>query len=158
MIDVNRIPSVFNPNVSDHLEFQPILDCIRTRGAKIVYGGRTYKTELLRMPNYYRLLVEMRKAGQVHEVDDESVDAEQQQVEKKTQHTHFNDQAIVAIVIVSNCRFICSSDQNSYPFFKLKSLYPSRFKPPIIYSKHKHKALLNHRHIIGKCGPCALAH
>ena len=158
MIDVNRIPSVFNANASDHLEFQPILDCVRTHGAKIVYGGTKYKTELLKMPNYYGLLVEMRKAGQVHEVDDESVDAEQQTIERKTQHTHFNDQAIVAIVIVSSCRFICSSDQNAYPFFKLKSLYPSRFKPPIIYSKHKHKALLNHRHIIGKCGPCALAH
>lgn len=156
VIDVNKIPSVFNPNTNDHLEFQPILDCVRTHGAKIVYGGTKYKNELLKMPNYYGILVEMKKAGQVHEADEKTVNAIQQQIDKKTQHTHFNDQAIVAIVIVSNCRFICSSDQAAYPFFKSKSLYPPHFKLPVIYTRVAHKKLLNNRHIIGKCGPCAL--
>lgn len=157
VIDVNRIPSVFDSKASDHFEFQPILDCVRLHGAKIVYGGTKYKTELLKMPNYYSLLVEMRKAGQVYEVDEQKVNMIQQQVERKTQHTRFNDQAIVAIVIVSKCRFICSSDRKSYHFFQLKSLYPSRFKLPIIYNRRKHRALLNHRYIRGRCGPCALA-
>jgi hypothetical protein len=157
VIDVNRIPSVFNSNARDHFEFQPILDCVRLHGAKIIYGGTKYKTELSKMPNYYGLLVEMRKAGQVYEADEQRVNMIQQQVERKTRHTRFNDQAIVAIVIVSKCRFICSSDQKSYYFFKLKSLYPSHFKLPIIYNRREHRALLNHRHIRGRCGPCTLA-
>jgi hypothetical protein len=154
VIDLNRIPSVLNPDASDHSEFKPILDWIDRRNARIVYGGKKYKTELLRMPKYFGVLLERKKAGQVYEADDGSVDAVEEQIKEKTQGTHFNDQAIVAIVIVSNCRFICSGDKKSHPFFKSRSLYPAHVKCPIIYSNGKHKALLNHRHVAGKCGPC----
>jgi len=154
VIDLNRIPSVLNPDVSDHSEFEPILDWIDRRNARIVYGGTKYKAELQRMPKYLGVLSERKRAGQVYEVDDQNVDGVEQQIKGITQGTHFNDQAIVAIVIVSNCRFICSSDQEAHPFFKSKDLYPPHFKRPIIYSNRKHKAKLNHRHVAGKCGPC----
>lgn len=154
VIDANRIPSVLNPYATDHSEFKPILDWIDRHNARIVYGGTKYKTELLKMPKYFGVLLQRKKAGQVYEADDGSVDAVAEEIKGKTQNTHFNDQAIVAIVIVSNCRFICSSDKKAHPFFKLKSLYPAHVKRPIIYSNRKHKALLNHRHVVGKCGPC----
>lgn len=154
VIDSNSIPSVLNPYVSDHSEFKPILDWIDRRNARIVYGGTKYKTELRNMPKYLGILSQRKKAGQVYEADDGSVDEVEEQIKGKTQHTHFNDQAIVAIVIVSNCRFICSSDKTAHPFFKLSSLYPQHVKRPIIYSNGKHKDLLYHRHVISKCGPC----
>ena len=154
VIDANRIPSVLNPSVSDHSEFKPILDWIEGGNARIVYGGTNYRNELRNMSKYFGILSERKKAGQVYEVDDESVDEVEGKIKEKTQHTHFNDQAIVAIVIVSNCSIICSNDKTSHPFFKSRSLYPQHVKRPIIYSKGKHKDLLYHRDVRGKCGPC----
>ena len=154
VIDSNSIPSVLNPCVSDHSEFKPVLDWIEKGDAKIVYGGTKYKTELRNMPKYLGVLSERKKAGQVHEADDGKIDEVEEQIRGKTQNTDFNDQAIVAIVIVSNSRFICSCDKKAHVFFKLKSLYPQQVRRPIIYSNGKHKGLLYHRHVIGKCGPC----
>ena len=141
VIDSNNLPSVLNPSASDHSEFKPILDWLDRRNVRIVYGGTKYKTELRNMPKYFRILSERKKAGQVYEVDDGPVDEVEEQIKGKTQDTDFNDQAIVAIVIVSNCRLICSGDKTSHPFFKSRSLYPKHVKRPIIYSKGKHRDL-----------------
>jgi len=154
VIDLNRIPSVLNPYESEHSEFQPILDWIDSRNARIVYGGTKYKTELRKMPKYFGILLERKKAGQVYEADDKSVDVVEEEINGKTRGTTFNDQAIVAIVIVSRCRLICSNDKNSFPFLRLPSLYPKNIKRPSIYTGRKNVAILNHRHILGKCGPC----
>lgn len=154
VIDLNRIPSVLNPEASDHSEFKHILEWIDSRSARIVYGGKKYKSELLKMRKYLKVLSERKKAGQVYEADDGKIDEIEEQLKEKTQNTDFNDQAIVAIVIVSNSRFICSCDKKAHAFFKLKSLYPQHVKRPIIYSNSKHKDLLYHRDVISKCGPC----
>ncbi len=154
VIDSNRIPSVLNPYESDHHEFQPILGWIESCNAKIVYGGTKYKTELRKMPKYFAILLERKKAGQVYEADDERVDLMEKEIYRKTRGTTFNDQAIVAIVIVSRCRLICSNDKSSFPFLRRPSLYPKNIKRPSIYTGRKNAALLNHRHILGKCGPC----
>lgn len=154
VIDVNRIPSVFNPHASDHHEFRPILDWIDSHNTKIVYGGRRYKTELLKLPRYFTILLEMKKAGQVYEADDEGVDAVQKEISRKIHHRNFNDQAIVAIVIVTRCRLICSNDRSSFPFLTLRALYPKDIKRPKIYTGLRSINLLSHRHKLGKCGPC----
>jgi hypothetical protein len=157
VIDVNRIPSVLNPGASDHDEFRPILDWIQRCNAKIVYGGTTYKAELSKLPNYLPILSEMKRAGQVHEVDDENVDQVEGEIGKKIHDRSFNDQAIVAIVIVSHCRLVCSNDTSSFPFLKLTALYPKGVKRPSIYTGRKSGVPLLNR-VLGKCGPCALAH
>lgn len=156
VIDVNRIPSIFNPQARDHREFSPILDWIRSHNTKIIYGGTAYKAELSKLPRYFRILLEMKKAGQVHEADDERVDAVQEEISRGNCPSSFNDQAIVAIVIVSRCRLVCSNDKSSFPFLTCSALYPKGFKRPRIYTGRRNIALLNHKHIRGKCGPCAL--
>jgi len=155
VIDTNRLSSVLNPKASDHGEFRPILDWIDRRKTKIVYGGTKYKEELSKAPKYFSTLVEMKKAGKVHEVDDGEVDRWENEIARKTQHTNFNDQAIVAIVIVSRCRLVCSNDQASFSFIRLKTLYPNGVSRPSIYTGRRNVALLNHKHIKGRCGPCS---
>lgn len=156
VIDINTIPSVFNPLASDHHEFRPILDWLGNCNTKIVYGGTKYKQELRRMPRYFKLLQEMRTGGQVYEVDEASVDKEEIVIKQATYHKNFNDQAIVAIVIVSHCRWICSNDKKAHPFFKLNNLYPKGIKRPSIYTCHKNVGSLRNKHIIGQCGPCSV--
>ena len=155
VIDTNTIPSVLNPDVSDHYEFRPILDWLDTHKTKIVYGGKTYKEELAKMPRYYSILVEMRRGGRAKELDEDSVDRVQEEVSQKTRHKKFNDQAIVAIVIVSRCRFVCSNDKRSFPFLRLTTLYP-KGRRPNIYTGRRNLRLLYHRHISGRCGPCSI--
>ena len=158
VIDTNAISSLLNPNASDHQEFQPILAWIDTHTAKIVYGGKKYKRELGKMPKYYAILVEMRRAGKVHEADDVSVDRVEQEINQTTPaHRNFNDQAIVAIVIVSHCRLICSKDRSSFPFLTSPTLYrPRHIKCPKIYRGSRNADLLYRRDILGHCGPCCI--
>lgn len=120
----------------------------------MVYGGRKYRNELSRLKKYYPALEEMRRSGLVHEVDDERVDEVEKQIIKKTLQTKFNDHAIVAIVIVSRCKLICSNDKKSFPFIREKSLYPAGCKPPSIYAGLRNRGLLYQKHILKKCGPC----
>jgi hypothetical protein len=154
VIDTNRIPSVLNPSASDYREFEPIWNWINAHNTMIVYGGKKYKTELSKMKRYYGIFEELKKSGQAREVDDQMVDKVEAEIIRKTSHHSFNDHAIIAIVIVSRCRWICSNDTTSSYFFKLKSLYPKGFQRPSIYTGHKQKGLLYHRHTVGKCGPC----
>ena len=156
VIDTNTIPSVLNPKISDHHEFRPILNWLDTRKTKIVYGGTKYKEELEKMPKYFQMLSEMRRAGKVHEAYDDDVDRVQEEINQTTDHKNFNDQAIVAIVIVSRCRLICSKDKKSFPFLTLKTLYPRGFKRPKIYTGSRNVDLLYHHHIVGRCGPCSI--
>ena len=154
VIDLNKISSVLNPQASDHHEFRPILDWIDKHNTKIVYGGSQYKRELRRARKYFAILSEMKRAGTAQEIDEDNVNRVQEEISQTVQHSSFNDQAIVAIVIVSHCRLICSSDQRSFPFLRLKSLYPKHIKRPSIYTSRRNIALLYHKNILGRCGPC----
>ena len=155
VIDVNAIPSVFNPSASNHCEFRPILDWVDNHKIKIVYGGTKYKEELANMPKYLSILSEMRRMGKIHEADDVSVDTEQKRIEQMIRRKSFNDQVIVAIVIVSRCTLICSNDKKSFPFLTLKTLYPKGFKRPSIYTGRRNRGLLKRKHVSGRCGPCS---
>lgn len=157
VIDMNTLPSVLNSSVSDHREFQPIVDWLGATKAQIVYGGTSYKKELRKMPRYYGYLLEMRRAGKVHEADEAKVDRLQQAIaQTNAGHRNFNDQAIVAIVIVSRCRLVCSNDKKSFPFLTSPTLYPRGIQRPKIYSGSRNVKLLYHRHIVGQCGPCSI--
>ena len=153
VVDVNRLPSVLNPAVIDHYEFRPVLEWVNKRGARIIYGGGKYKTELSKMPHYFAILAEMKRGRRAQEVDEASVDSIQEEISRRTHHGNFNDQAIAAIVIVSRCRLVCSNDVQSFPFLKSRALYPG-VSAPSIYTGRRNIPLLYHRHIAGKCGPC----
>ena len=155
VIDVNRIPSVFSSSASDHSEFQPLADWIDQRKIMMVYGGTSYRRELSQMRRYLPMLEARKRAGQIHEANDGLVDAMEHALRQRTAGTAFNDQAIVAIVIVARCRWICSGDGQAFPFFKGKALYPSRFKRPSIYSGRNNMKRLKAAHSKDTCGPCS---
>lgn len=157
VIDINRIPSVLNPESADHYEFEPVLTWVNDRKGKIVYGGTTYKRELRGAKRYYGILLEMRKGGMVEEVDEATVDRVEEEVRRKILHRNFNDQAIVAIVIVSRCRLVCSNDRKSFAFIKQPILYPKDFPRPRIYTGRENVSLLSDRRIVGRCGPCSIS-
>lgn len=154
VIDVNRLPSVLSTKSQDHVEYVPILDWIRRRRTKIVYGGTEYTRQLKEMKRYFRILQEMSRAGQVKVLDKDTVDLIQAEIDQRTTSENSNDPFIVAIIIVSKCKLLCSNDTASFSFIRNRSLYPNGIKPPKIYRDQRDRQLLYHRHIAGRCGPC----
>ena len=153
VIDTNALAKVFEVSCAEHQEFRPVLDWICNGKGKIVFGGKTYRKEL---PNKYlrifRIFDAARKLVLVNasEVDDIEVD-----LYKKVQHRDFDDAHIIAIIIVSGCKLICSDDSRAYSFFKNRALYPNHFALPRIYSKSSNVNLLNDHYIVGNCRPSA---
>ena len=56
------------------------------------------------------------------ELDDDLVDQTQTDVENKEVDPDFDGPHIIAIVIVSGCKIICSKDRRAFRFFKKNSM------------------------------------
>lgn len=154
IIDTSALSSVFNRTSKVHLEFSPVFDWIIRGKGKVVYGGTKYKRELAQARRYAKLFAELRRAGRTALVDDQKVDQEQRILEETSLPQDFDDPHLVAIVIVSHCKLICSNDSTAYLFFKDKTLYPEGVERPKIYSGYSNKSLLVDENIADICKPC----
>lgn len=153
VIDANTFSSVFEKNSSDHSDFRPVLEWICNGKGKIVYGGTKYKEELSSTRKYLRLFRQFDAARKIVKIDDQSVDNEQNRLRSLIDHRNYDDPHIIAIIIVSGCKLICSKDSKAYQYFKNKALYPKRFKRPRIYSNSTNADLLCDTHIAECCKP-----
>jgi hypothetical protein len=151
VIDTNTLSCVFNKESSVHSEFAPVQEWIVEDKGKLIYGGTRYRLELKKARRYRKLVIELKKAGKAIEVDSQEVDTRQQEIEGCLEHRDFNDSHIIAIVIVSRVRLICSCDRKAHPFFKMGVLYPKHFKRPKIYTAINCKDLLCDQNIVGVC-------
>jgi len=154
VIDVNTFGPVFLKSCEEHEEFEPVLDWIVSGKGKIVYGGSKYRKALERARRYLRIFLEFKKAGKVVEVDDERVNAQQEELENLIQHRNFDDPHIIAIVIVSGCRLVCSNDSRADQFIKMRNLYPNHVQRPKIYRGKSNSDLLCDQNIAKICEPC----
>lgn len=156
VIDTNTWSSVVDTSSADHLEFKPVFDWIFGEGGngKIVYGGTKYLEET---PHKYRKLLKLSMdRGRAKNVSTEEVDVCESELKQKLQHPDFDDPHIVAIIIVSKCKLICTNEVRAIPFFKDKNriLYPKRFTIPKIYHGASNKDLLVNKNIAKICLPC----
>ena len=154
IIDASAWSSVFKTTSKEHPEFSPVFDWVTVGKGKVVYGGTKYKRELARATQYAKLFAELGKAGRTALVDDQKVDQEQRILEETSLLQDFDDPHLVAIVIVSHCKLICSKDSTAYPFFQDKTLYPEGVERPKIYSRYSNKSLLVDENIAAICKPC----
>ena len=151
IIDTCCLALVFNSKTKGHDDFKPVRDWIVDGDGKMVYGGTKYKRELAKAHRYRRLVIEFKRAKLAIELDSLPVDNAEKQVTIKTCDTSFNDQHLVAIVIVSKCRLLCTCEKSALPFIKDASLYPRGVKRPKIYSGKQNTRLLTDRNIAGIC-------
>jgi hypothetical protein len=148
IIDVNAIPSVFNLQASDHQEFRPVMKWIRYGKGKMVYGGTTYRQELRQLRSYLGLIAEYNKAGKVIEIEDREVDEAEGVLINKINDPKCNDCHIIAIVIVSGCRLVCSKDRQSFDYIKDRSLYCGNARPPSLYTRKSNRGILTDEYIV----------
>jgi len=154
VIDMNTLSRVFDQENKEHSEFKPVLDWIEEGKGRIVYGGSKYLLELEKMTHYRRLLINYGKRRRTIKLDDYKVDQKEKEIKEKNQHPDFNDTHIVAIIIVSRCRLLCSKDSSSYPFIQDKKLYPSKFGKISIYKGYADNELLLSWKINELCKRC----
>ena len=151
IIDSCCFHCVFDLSSKRHAEFSPVLEWITKGDGKLVYGGQKYKRELRRQPKYLRFLASLRVAGHLVEVDDKEVDRLALTIRKKVLEPDFDDEHLVALVIVSGCRVVCTDDKRADKYLRQKALYPKQVKRPSIYRYEEHQSLCCKKYITGKC-------
>lgn len=148
---------VFNKNDNEHDNFLPVLKWIVEGKGKIIYGGTSYKRELLKASKYIKLFRTLEQSGKVKVLNDTKVDLAEKAinviVSKNSSCRNFNDQHIVAIVIISKCLLLCTRDLKHAKFFKYSKFYPKNIKRPSIYSRKANEDLLNDKYIANICTP-----
>lgn len=158
VIDMNVIKAVFNSDNQEHEYFKPVQDWILNGKGKMVVGGNTYYQELSELHKFRRFFLALRKAGKVVVGGDEdTIDTLEEQLKNKLSHRDFDDPHIVALLIVSGCKVICSNDVRAYPFFQKKDWYPKGQGIPKIYcgrSYTKSDEILCDTNIANICLPC----
>ena len=155
VIDANTFSTVFNPDSQKHGDFKPVLEWIVHGRGKIVYGGDKYKQELRNARKYHGLFSELSKVSKVIEVDCQRVNEIQEEVAGRVDHRDFDDPHLIAIIIVSGCKLICSDDSSAYPFLKRKDLYLNKVSRPKIYRRSTNRDLLCDNNIADICKPCS---
>ena len=106
VIDMDTLSRVFNEDNSEHDEYEPLCKSILSKRKKIAYGGEKYNDELEKAGTYLRLFNEFKKTGTAIQLDDDEVNENEKDIKRKTKNTNFNDQHIIAIVIVKNQCFV----------------------------------------------------
>lgn len=157
VIDICTLAPVFESSCKKHSDFKPVLDWINQRKGKMIYGGKTYRKELLN-GKYRKIIIELTKAGKAKELPEEEVNHKTVELGNTITHRDYDDPHIIAITIVSRSRIICSDDERAYPFFQKPLLYPNKFKLPKIYRGLGSKGILNSGNVCKSCQETKQSH
>lgn len=121
IIDACCIANVFDVTNKNHGDFSPVYSWVCKGPGKIIYGGNKYKEELKQCKRYLPILVELSRQGRVVLLDDEAVNTEEELVKQRETDPDFDDPHLIAIVIISKCRVICTNDRRAHKFIKKKA-------------------------------------
>ena len=140
VIDACTMSRVFNPANKEHYKFVHVLNWIMSTGGKgrMVYGGTKYYDELVKSGGL-STLVELRKTGKAVWVKDEIVDKKAAELKELFPEDDFDDEHLVALVVVSRCCVVCTVDKTAMAYLKRKDVFGNEHgvKRPKIYCGHK---------------------
>lgn len=157
VIDMNTIPSVFNPNHENHEKYKPVLDWVINGKGKMVCGGTKYWAELKLISKYIPIFNQLNRAGKVVKIDDDVVDKKMIELMGLCSDADFDDPHIVALLVVSGCKVISSEDARSYPYIKRREWYPTGRAVPKIYKSSSFNiaaSILSDGNMAAICMPC----
>lgn len=153
IIDTNVFSEVTDPTSADHNAFKAVLNWITSGDGKAVYGGSKYLKELKGNYAVLSFFVLLGRKNKTHVCDQALVDADEKRVIKLSPKG-FNDQHLVAIVNISECKIICSKNTNDFSHIQNKKFYLKKKNVPKIYCKSRHSSLLTKKNIAEICQPC----
>jgi hypothetical protein len=152
IIDSCTISAVFDSKCTIHHEFEPVLRWITDGDGIMVMGGTKYMDEIKKLSKYYRIILELQKANRAIEIKKETVDEKQEQIDTQYSKHKFNDSHLIALIITSGSKLLCTSDYESIPFIQNPRLYPSPKCRPKIYTGKRNIRLLTPKNI--RLYPC----
>ena len=151
VLDVNVFSEFFNESNSNYGDFEKLRKWVLSEHGKLIYGGSKYKQELTTAHSYLRIMVGLERAGKLICLDDSEVDDLQEQVEKIEPSKKFDDPHLVAIIISSKCRIICTNDKRAIPYLKDQRFYKKPVLKPKVYSSDRNESLLIDKNIADVC-------
>lgn len=150
VIDTCTFDSVFDPTAKGHSRFKPVISWLVDGQGKIIFGGKKFKREL-KGAAFLRILLELERRGKLVRVADTSVDRVAKQLKTLAPEKDFDDEHIVALVIVTKCCVVCTDDRRAIPYLKRREFYPKGVRPPKIYRHRSHSSLCRNQNIVAAC-------
>lgn len=149
VVDVGALPPVFDEGNQEHAAFAPVKEWILKGQGKLVYGGSTYLRELKTMHRYVSIVNDLKDMRKVCVISSAKVDQREQQLKHIKPCGDFNDHHVMAILSVSGCRLVCSSNTSHV----IKGLEDARFFPvqrrrPRLYNQSASKELLCRKYVV----------
>jgi hypothetical protein len=153
VIDADCLSRVFRADNAEHHLFKPVLDWILDGPGIIVYGGTEY---LKQAKSFISLFSELARHRKVHAEKRNVVDEREKWVRAKVQDKDFDDQHIVAILLETECRLVCTVDKRSHKFLTHRAFFPQVRSRPRVYGGPGDVAKLCNRNIPDRFKPCRL--
>ena len=164
-IDADTFSYFCNSDSALYSDFQPVRDWIENTNCKIVYGGSDYKNHLDKHRKFLGYLTEQERKGKTEHLDNEEVDRVTDVLKRNYTREDFNDHHIVAIVLVSRCKLVCSIDRGlknlidkCYSSGRTTIKHQLRImnvRKPHIYSGISSAPTIRSRTSSDNCGPCS---
>jgi hypothetical protein len=155
VVDANSFSHVFNLRDKRHPAFEPVFRWVfYGNGGGLIYGGDKYGREVdFTSPTYRPLLVELDRKGRMFEMCGQCVDYVAKELKTALpDEPDFDDEHIVALVIVSKCHVVCTEEHRGLRFWKRPDLYPKGTNPPKIYKSTRNADLLtNNANVADLC-------
>jgi len=153
VIDACCIPKVFDRGNRQHPNYAPVLEWVSNGNGRMIYGGTKYGTELRELPRYLGVIAELQRKGRAVVLPKARVDAIADALKAEIADPAFNDEHLVAIVIVSRCRVVCTEDKVAIPYLKRRQFYSCHgIKKPKIYQSSRNKSLCCDKNVVGNYG------
>jgi hypothetical protein len=152
IVDINTFASVFNKSSMHHAEFSPVMDWVLYGNGTLIYGGTKYFKEIANT-KYLPLFLELNKKQKAKNIDRSKVDEKEFWAAGKVKDRDFDDQHLVALLLVSGCKLICSLDKRAYPYFRHHLFFSPAWRKPKIYSRKENAHLLTDKNIAEVCKP-----
>ena len=145
IIDANILAEFFS-----HTEFKPAVNWVVVGNGKVVMGGSKYKEELDHVKKIRGVILELRKAGRLVEIETERVDDRELNIARNYE-IRSDDPHILALVVESCCRVVCTRDRPLQQDFGNRFRERFGVRRPSIYNRARHANLLCARNIVSIC-------
>lgn len=152
VIDACMLARVFDATNKEHTPFSPILKWLLSDG-KMIFGGTKYNNELQECHKFVKVVNELVKGGRAIQLSGSKVDSVASQLKARFTNPNFNDEHLVALVVVSRCGVVCTDDDGAITYLGRVDIFASyKLKRPKIYRGHRtHKELCCAENILGVC-------
>jgi hypothetical protein len=128
-------------------------DWIYEGNGRMIYGGTKYNQELVAW-KMLGLVKELDTRRETVHIANAAVDAIATSLKNKITETKFNDEHIVALVIASRCRVVCTNDKSAISYLKRPDVfadYDGVKRSKIFRGNKKHITMCCDRHVVAVC-------